>query len=73
MTIREQIEQARQQEFLTVEQAALLTQYHPYSLYRLIAQGRIAVLRIGRSVRIPRSAIRPLRAQHPRADSTMPL
>lgn len=73
MTITERLRIAREQEFLTVEQFALLTQYHPQSIYRLIARGVIQVVQFGRhrAIRIPRSATRVVRAQHPRADSTM--
>lgn len=63
MTIREQIEAAKQQELLTVEQFALLTQFHQQSIYRLIAKGDLPIVRIGRAVRIPRAAIRVLRLQ----------
>ena len=68
MTITERIRIAREQEFLTVEQFALLTQYHPQSIYRMIKRGSIPVLRLGRiAIRIPRSAARTVRAQHPSA------
>lgn len=71
MTIAERIRQAQAQELLTVEQFALLTQYHPQSIYRLIARGTIAVVRIGRTIRIPRTAARVIRAQHPNADQLL--
>ena len=74
MTIREQIDHAKAHELLTVEQFALLTQYAPKSIYRLIAQGRLAVVRIGRrTIRIPRSSARVIRDQHPNADQTLAL
>jgi excisionase family DNA binding protein len=63
MTIAEQIQVARAQELLTVEQCALLTQMHPYSIYRLISKGKLAVVRVGRSVRIPRAFLRSIKAQ----------
>ena len=40
-TIREQIEFAKQQELLTVEQVALLSQYYPHSIYRKVWAGTI--------------------------------
>ena len=58
MTIREQIDLAKQQELLTVEQFALLTQLHEKTIYRMLKDGTLAVVRIGRAVRIPRAAIR---------------
>lgn len=74
MTIREQIDAAKAQELLTVEQFALLTQYHPQSIYRLIAKHALDIVRIGpRTIRIPRSAAATVRAQHPRADQTLSL
>lgn len=73
MTIAQQIEFAKAQELLTVEQFALLTQYHPVSIYRLISKGSLAVVRIGRSIRIPRSAARVVRDKHPNADQTLTL
>lgn len=74
MTIKEQIAAAQRQELLTVEQFALLTQYAPKSIYRLIARGKLAVVRIGpRTIRIPRSAARPIRDRHPDADQTLAL
>lgn len=72
MTIKEQIAAAKQQDLLTVEQFALLTQYAPKSIYRLIARKKIAVVRIGpRTIRIPLSAARVVRDQHPDADQTL--
>ncbi len=72
MTISEQIALAKQQELLTVDQFALLTQYHPKSIYRLIALKEIIVVRIGRrGIRIPRAAARAVREHHPNADSTL--
>jgi excisionase family DNA binding protein len=74
MTIAEQIQHARAQRLLTVEQFALLTQYHPQSIYRLIYKGAITIVRVGpRGIRIPQSEARIIRAQHPRADQTLSL
>lgn len=74
MKIRERIAHAKQQELLTVEQFALLTQYHPKSIYRLIESGEIEVVRVGkRGIRIPYSAAKPRRELHPNADSTLQL
>jgi len=61
MTIKEQIDVAKQQELLTVEQFALLTQLHEKTIYRMLKDGTLAVVRIGRAVRIPRAAIRVAR------------
>jgi excisionase family DNA binding protein len=61
-TIAERLKIAREQDLLTVEQFALLTQYHPRSVYRLITKGALAIVRIGpRTIRIPRSAARTIR------------
>lgn len=74
MTIRERIEAAKAKELLTVEQFALLTQYHPQSIYRMIAKGVIPVVRVGKwTIRIPRSIARAIRERHPRADQTLSL
>ena len=74
MTIREQVAHALKQELLTVEQFALLTQYHPQSIYRLIYKGAIEFVRIGpRTIRIPRAAAKAIRAQHPHADQLLSL
>lgn len=61
MTIREQIDVAKQQELLTVEQFALLTQLHEKTIYKMLGAGTLAVVRIGRAVRIPRAALRVTR------------
>ena len=69
MTITERIEEAKAQENCTVEQFALLTQYHPKSLYRMIKKGLIPVIRLGpRTIRIPRAFAKAIRANHPKAD-----
>lgn len=74
MTIKEQIAAAKKQELLTVEEFALLTQYATKSIYRLIAKGSIPFVRIGtRTIRIPRSAARATRDQHPHADHSFAL
>ena len=52
MTIREQIEYAKAQELLTVEQLALLSQYHPQTIYRKAEKGEIpGMVRYGRGIR----------------------
>lgn len=61
MTIAERIQEAKVQDLLTVDQCALLTQMHPKSIYRLIERNAIVYVRIGRSVRIPRVALRGIR------------
>lgn len=74
MTIKERIADAQRRELLTVEQFALLTQYHPQSIYRMVRTGKLAVVRIAaHTIRIPRSAARIVRSQHPNADSTLSL
>ena len=73
-TIAQRQKEALQQELLTVEQFSLLTQYHIQSIYRLIAKGKVAVVRIGGySIRIPRSEARAVRARHPNADQSLSL
>lgn len=63
VTIREQIQNARQQELLTVEQLALLAQYNPKSIYRKVARNEInGIVRFGRGIRFIRTvAIASLR------------
>lgn len=52
MTIKEQIQAARQQELLTVNQVALLTQYNEKTIYRKAKLGEIpGVVRFGRGLR----------------------
>jgi predicted DNA-binding transcriptional regulator AlpA len=59
-TIRERIELAKQQELLTVEQVALLSQYDPQTIYRKVWAHQIpGVLRLGRGIRFRREAILP--------------
>ena len=58
MTIREQIDLAKQQEFLTVEQVALIAQYDPQTVYRKAKRGEIPGLkRFGRSLRFKSSVV----------------
>lgn len=74
MTIKDKIDAAKREELLTVEQFALLTQYATKSIYRLIANGSLQVVRIGpRTIRIPRSAAKPTRDKHPNAEQTLAL
>ena len=57
-TIREQIVDAKQQELLTVEQVALLSQYNPQTVYRKAHRGEIpGLVRFGRGIRFARAAI----------------
>ena len=71
MTITEQINAAKAKPLLTVEEFALLVQLHPKSIYRRISLGKLAVVRIGRSIRVPISAARPVRDSNSKADQTM--
>lgn len=71
MTITEQIKAAKAKPLLTVEEFALLVQLHPKSIYRRISLGKLAVVRIGRSIRVPISAARPVRDSNSKADQTM--
>lgn len=48
--------------FLTVDQVAALLQLHPMTVRRQIAAGRLAAVRIGRRVRIPKEAVELLAA-----------
>lgn len=55
MTIREQIEQAKVAELLTVRQLALLSQYTPLTIWRKAKRGEIpGMVRYGRSIRFVR-------------------
>lgn len=55
-TIRERIQLARAQELLTVEQAALLSQYNPQTIYRKAQRGQVpGMVRFGRGIRFQRS------------------
>ena len=57
-TIREQILDAKQQELLTVEQVALLSQYDPQTIYRKAKRGEVpGLVRFGKGIRFLRSAI----------------
>ena len=59
-TIRERIEEAKQQELLTVEQVALLSQYDPQTIYRKVWTHQIpGVVRFGRGIRFHRDAVLP--------------
>lgn len=71
-TIAQRQREALDQEFLTVEQVSLVTQYHVQSIYRMIRKGRISVVRLGGwAVRVPRSELRAIRQGHPRADQSL--
>lgn len=60
MTIREQIIAAKAQEYLTVEQVALLIQYDPLTIYRKVKKGQIpGVIRNGRTIRFYRALVLP--------------
>ena len=68
-TIRERIEYAKQQELLTVEQVALLSQYAPLTIYRKVWAHQIpGVVRFGRGIRFQRDEVLPwvVRAQQTR-------
>ena len=57
-TIRERIEHAKQQELLTVEQVALLSQYDPQTIYRKVWTKKIpGVVRFGRGIRFHRDVV----------------
>jgi excisionase family DNA binding protein len=47
----------------TYEQAAALLQVKPQSLRLWVSQGKLTVIHVGRSVRIPESALHDLAAQ----------
>lgn len=58
MTIKELKEKAQAEAYVTVTQFALLVQYHPRSLYRMIEAGRLpGVVRLGsgRAIRIDKA------------------
>ena len=58
MTIKELKEKAQTETYVTVNQLAVLVQYHPRSLYRMIEAGRLpGVTRIGggRTIRIDKA------------------
>jgi hypothetical protein len=55
MTIRELLDRAKREEYVTVMQLAVLTQQHPQTLWRACRAGRVpGVVRFGRSIRIHR-------------------
>lgn len=57
-TIRERLNVAREQELLTVEQVALLSQYNPQTIYRKAQKGEIpGMVRYGRGIRFRRSVV----------------
>ena len=59
-SIRERIELAKQQELLTVEQVALLSQYDPQTIYRKVWAEQIpGVVRFGRGIRFHRDEVLP--------------
>lgn len=71
-TIRERIELAKQQELLTVEQVALLSQYDPQTIYRKVWAKKIpGVVHLGRGIRFQRDMILPwtVRVQQARLDA----
>lgn len=43
--------------YLTVSEAAHLLRVHPQVIYRMVNDGRLAHLRVGRNIRIPRAAL----------------
>lgn len=58
MTIQQQLDKAKSEELLTVEQFALLAQYDPKTVYRKVARKEIpGVVRYGRSIRFRRAAV----------------
>ena len=60
LKIREQIEEAKQQELLTVLQVALLSQYNQQTIYRKVWAGQIpGVVRFGRGIRFQRDVVLP--------------
>ena len=71
MTIKERIDAAKAKPLLTVEEFALLVQLHPKSIYRQISLHKIAVVRVGRSIRVPISAAKAVRDANPKAEQTM--
>ena len=42
---------------MTVDEVALLLRVHPNTVYRAVGRGEIEAIRIGRSYRIPESAV----------------
>lgn len=56
MTIKQQLEQAKTAELLTVRQLALLSQYAPITIWRKAKKGEIpGMVRYGRSIRFVRT------------------
>lgn len=63
MTIQEEKDRARSEEWLTVKQYALLVQYDPQTVWRKIRRNEIpGVVHHGRSIRIRRTVALSLRA-----------
>lgn len=54
MTIRELIEQAKAEEFVTATQLALLLNVCPETIWRAVRSGRVPALHVGRDIRIHR-------------------
>jgi hypothetical protein len=56
MTIRDLIQNAKREEFITVTELALLTRRNPQVLYRICRRGEMPGMnRIGRTIRIHRA------------------
>lgn len=55
MTIREELDRAKQSELITVNQLALMSQYDPQTIYRKAKRGEIpGIVRYGRGIRFIR-------------------
>lgn len=73
-TIAERILDAKGRDLLTVEQFALLVQYQPKSIYRMIDRGDLPFVRVGRrGILIRIELVEKVRQRHPNPDRLLSL
>ncbi len=71
MTIKERIEQAKQKEFISVEEVSLLLSIHPVTIYKKAAKNEVpGMVRVGRTLRFRRVVV--LRSWGDREDRRLP-
>lgn len=58
MTIKERIEQAKQKEFLSVEEVSLLLTIHPVTIYKKAMKNEVpGMVRFGKTLRFRRAVV----------------
>lgn len=58
MTIQEQLNAAKQHDWITVNQLALMLQYDPETIYRWVKRGKIpGAQKFGRTIRFQRAIV----------------